>query len=236
MTLSIQKEIPAIIILTVLLCLFFVLCAWSMKKYIKAGNYQEAPKGLAFIGLWIVDVINNMVSETMGERHVKSFGPYVGSLAAYILVANLSGLFGFNTPTCNLSVTLALALITWTLIEFNSWKNNGFVNRIKGLFEPMPFFVIGNVLGIFAPLLSMSLRLFGNLLSGTIIMGLVYSACASLMNFILGLFGASSAFNLVGVIIAPVLHAYFDVFSGFIQMYIFISLTMILVSNEMEGD
>ena len=65
-------------------------------------------------------------------------------------------------------------------------------------------------------------------------MSLVYTACSALSNLVLGWTGIN--FNVFGVVLAPVLHAYFDVFAGFIQMYIFISLTMALVSNELDDE
>jgi len=70
-------------------------------------------------------------------------------------------------------------------------------------------------------------------LSGSIIMSLIYTGCNVLSDLLLGWLGLP--FNVFGVVLAPVFHAYFDVFSGFIQMYIFISLTMAFVSNEL-GD
>ena len=76
----------------------------------------------------------------------------------------------------------------------------------------------------------MSMRLFGNILSGSILMSLVYTATNIVSNLLIG---KLVQFNIVGVVLAPVLHAYFDVFSGLIQMYIFISLTMALVANEL---
>ncbi len=226
MTVVIQKEIPAILIITVLLC---VLCVVAGKK-IKAADPYEKPKGLVFGALYLIEWIDGMVREVMGERSVKSMGPYIGTLTLYLAVANLSGLFGFNTPTMNLSVTIALAFITWVLIQRASIKSAGIGGYLHGLIEPFPFMVAGNIISKFTPLISMSMRLYGNILSGSILMSLVYTATNIVSNLLIG---KLVKFNIVGVVLAPVLHAYFDVFSGLIQMYIFISLTMALVANEL---
>ena len=77
------------------------------------------------------------------------------------------------------------------------------------------------------------MRLFGNILSGSILMSLVYTATGLASDILLSWTGLS--FNIVGIIIAPILHCYFDVFSGCIQMYIFVSLTMAFVNSEL-GD
>ena len=230
MTLIIQKEVPSILIITALLC---GLCVFAGSKIKKADPYGK-PTGIVFAALWLIEWVDGTVESMMGKANVKAFGPYIGSLAMYLTCANLSGLFGFNTPTMNLSVTLSLALITWALIQWATLKSNGVGGYIKGLFEPIPLLFLGNLIGKFSPLISLSMRLFGNILSGSILMSLVYTACSALSNLVLGWTGLD--FNIFGVMLAPVLHAYFDVFAGFIQMYIFISLTMALVSNELDDE
>ncbi|MBR3384100.1 MAG: F0F1 ATP synthase subunit A [Atopobiaceae bacterium] len=229
MTLTVQKEVPSIIIITLLLC---ALCVYAGKK-IKEADPYEKPKGIVFGALWFVEWIDGMVATVVRPSYVERMAPYIGVLTMYLLCANLSGLFGFNAPTMNFSVTLSLALITWVLIQRAAFKTNGILGYFRGLFEPIPLLVLGNVAGKFAPLISMSMRLFGNILSGSIIMSLIYMATSALSNLVLGWIGVS--FNVFGVVVAPVFHAYFDVFSGFIQMFIFISLTMAFVSNEL-GD
>lgn len=230
MTLVVQKEVPSIIIITALLCAF---CVFAGSRIKKADPYEK-PTGIVFAALWLIEWVDGTVESMMGKGNVKAFGPYIGSLAMYLICANLSGLFGFNTPTMNLSVTLSLALITWALIQWATVKSNGVGGYVKGLFEPIPLLFLGNLIGKFSPLISLSMRLFGNILSGSILMSLVYTACSALSNLVLGWTGLN--FNIFGVVLAPVLHAYFDVFAGFIQMYIFISLTMALVSNELDDE
>lgn len=230
MTLSIQKEIPSILIITALLC---ALCVYAGKR-IKAANPYEKPTGIVFGALWFVEWVDGMVATVVRPSYVERMGPYIGSLTLYLLVCNLSGLFAFNAPTMNLSVTLSLALITWVLIQHAAFKTNGILGYFKGLFEPIPILVLGNAIGKFSPLISLSMRLFGNILSGSILLSLIYTACGALSTVLIGWTGFD--FNFVGVIVAPVFHAYFDVFAGFIQMYIFISLTMAFISNELGDD
>ncbi len=232
MKIHIQQEIPSILILTALLCIFSICMGNALKKFDEKDPLAK-PEGLAFLALWLVETIDGLVAQSMSEKVVKSYGPYIGSLAMYMLCANLSGLFGFKTPTMNLSINLALAGVTWLLIQAASIKTNGLGGYIHGLFEPMPFFVFGNIISKFSPLVSLSMRLFGNILSGSILMSLVYTATGLASDILLSWTGLS--FNIVGIIIAPILHCYFDVFSGCIQMYIFISLTMAFVNSEL-GD
>lgn len=224
----IAKEVPSIIIISSFLCIMMYLMGQKIKK----SDPLKTPKGLAFFGVFIVETVDNLVSKSMDAKSIKNFGPYIGALGAYILISNISGLTGFlNPPTASLSITLTLAMITWIMIERQAIKTNGFLGFIKSLFEPFPLFFIPNIFGQISPLVSMSFRLFGNILSGGIIMTIVYWGCQNLSNFILGFLNLAG-FNFMGVIIAPALHMYFDLFAGFMQMFVFISLTMVLIQKE----
>lgn len=200
-----------------------------MGNAIKKSDVMEKPKGLTNIAIILVGMIDNMVIDNTNKTIAKKLAPYVGTLAMYLLVCNLFGLLGINSPTANYSVTLSLALITFILKEATCLKTNGLKNYIGDMFQPIFVFVVPNFFGKIAPLISMSLRLFGNVLSGSIIMTLVYAFSAWLSSLI----PVIGQFNFMGPIIAPVLHAYFDVFAGCIQMFIFITLTQVYIGNEL---
>ena len=228
---TIQKEIISLIVVTLVICFGCVLVGNKIKK----ADPLAKPKGVVLLALWFVDLIDNQVLTIVRNRFVKNLAPYIGTLCLFLFLSNILGLFGFNPPTMNYSVTLSLALITWIMIQFNAIRDNGIGSYIHGFFEPIFPFVVPNIFGKIAPLISMSIRLFGNILSGSIIMSVIYSGCMFLSDLLLGLFNISG-FNLFGIVIAPFFHAYFDVFAGFIQMFIFISLTMVFISNELKED
>lgn len=233
MTFVVQREIPIIILLTVLIC---TACVYVGSLIKKADPYTK-PTGLVFLALWFVEVIDGQVLSVVKKSYVKNMGPYIGTLAIYLLLANTIGLFGLPAPTMNYSVTLSLAFITWMMIQITAIRENGLGSYIHGFFEPIFLFVLPNVFGKIAPLISMSIRLFGNILSGTIIMTLLYNATKGLTDLIFNLIiGSDFIINIFGVIVAPALHVYFDCFAGFIQMFIFMSLTMVLVSNELKEE
>ena len=76
--------------------------------------------------------------------------------------------------------------------------------------------------------------MFGNALAGSILMFLVYWGTGLLSNAVFS-FITPSAFNVFGVIIAPALHAYFDVFGALIQTLIFVLLSMLLIAKEIPA-
>ncbi|MDD6468135.1 MAG: F0F1 ATP synthase subunit A [Erysipelotrichaceae bacterium] len=228
MVIKIQAEVYVILLILVVLCSLMIYIGNQIKK----SDPAKAPKGIANVGILLVSMIDNFTGENMGEPFKKNFGPYIGSLACYLTVANLIGLLGLPTPTSNFSVTLSLALISWLIIEGVSIKANTVKGYLKGFLEPVFLFLPVNIFGEIAPLVSMSLRLFGNLLVGSVLMTLVYVFTGYVSSFI-PLIGRV---NFIGPLVAPVLHAYFDVFAGFIQMFIFISLTTILAGNKAAVD
>lgn len=227
----VAKEIPAIIVITLFLCVSMIYLA---KKIQKQDPYQK-PKGLLFVALFFVETIDSFVRQNMDNDAVKNFGPYIGSLALYLFFSNISGLTGFlNPPTASFSITITVTIITWVLIERQGLKSNGIKGYIKGLFEPIPVFFVPNIFGKLSPLISLSVRLFGNILSGTIIMAIVYWATGNLTALVYNFLSLNLRFNIFGVMIAPVLHMYFDLFAGFMQMFVFTSLTMVLIQKEKE--
>lgn len=224
MVIKIQAEVYVILLILVVLCAVMI----YMGNQIKKSDPAQAPKGMANIGIMLVSMIDNLTAENMGQQFKQHFGPYIGSVACYLAVANLIGLLGLPTPTSNFSVTLSLALISWLIIEGVSIKSNTFKGYLKGFLEPVFLLLPVNIFGEIAPLISMSLRLFGNLLVGGVLMTLVYT----FTGYVSSLIPLIGKVNFLGPIIAPALHAYFDVFAGFIQMFIFISLTTILAGNK----
>lgn len=206
-------------IIVIALCIFAVIVG----KKLKNVDPSAKPTGLQNVLELVVESIRGLVSSTMGTGKTRDYlMPYIGTLAIYLACANLFGLLGFTPPTSDFNVTFALAMVTFVMTQYYGLKTNGLGGYIKGYFEPMAFLVPLNIIGEIANPISLSFRLFGNILSGGIIMGLIYGGMASL-----GKIGWISP-----LITAP-FHAYFDIFSGLIQTFIFIMLTMVFVGGNL---
>lgn len=217
-------EQVSIIIITLVIGSLIVLIG----KKLKTLDVESTPSGIVHLGILYVETMHNMVLTNIGAKHGGKFSAYIGSVFIYLLLANTFGLFGLETPTSSLSVTLVFAFITWILIQVASISTNGLKGYFKGFFEPIIPFVIPNVFGAVAPLISLSMRLFGNVLSGGFIMGMLYA----FFGYISSIFPLIGNFNFFAVIIAPIVHLYFDIFAGFLQAFLFITLTSILISVE----
>jgi len=196
-----------------LVMLTLIIFAFIANRAIRKANPDEAPGAFLNVIELIVEAVDNLTNSSMGEKHGYKFANYIGTLFAFIFLANISGLFGLRPPTADYGVTLSLGLITFVMIHYNGFKYQK-IGHVTGLFKPLLLSPI-NIIGEIATPISISLRLFGNVMAGTLMMALLY--------------GLLPWFT---VLVWPAaLHAYFDVFSGAIQSYVFCMLTMVYISD-----
>ena len=157
-------------------CLLIVLICIMVFGFVagrKMKHAEEIPDGFQNVVELIVEALDGMVDGTMGKNGAH-FRNYIGTIFIFILVSNLSGLLGLRPPTADYGTTLPLGLMTFTLIFFNKIKYQKVSGFIKGLCDPWVFWAPINVIGDLAVPISISLRLFANILSGTVMMALVY--------------------------------------------------------------
>ena len=194
-----------------------VICAglilFAVVVRLKLKDTDGKPGTLQNIAELIVEMLDGMVEGSMGKKG-NPYRNYLGTLFIFLLISNLSGLLGLRPPTADYGVTLGLGLITFFIVQWNNIRYNKF-GAFTDLFKPLPFLFPINLIGEIATPISLSLRLFGNVLAGTVIMGLIYGLLSQ-----------------VAYLWPGVLHAYFDIFSGAIQTYVFCMLTMVFISQK----
>lgn len=203
-------------------------------KFKKANPFEDKPTKFISLISTMVQTLNNFVVEIMGKKW-KKFSGYALCIILYIFLAFIFSLTGLPGPMTSLVVPLSLALCTFilihaTAIKANKWK---YFTRFTDPLPPyIPVFIPINLLSMWSPLLSLSLRLFGNAMSGYVLMTLVYTSLSNLSAKIFSFINSGINQIFIAPFITPVLHAYFDLFSGVIQTLVFVMLTMIFVSNE----
>jgi F-type H+-transporting ATPase subunit a len=204
-----------------ILIVMLILTVFSIAAGRCMAKAKEVPSGFQNVVEMIVEKLDAMVDTSM-EKSAPKFYNYIGTIFIFILVSNISGLLGLRPPTADYGVTLPLALITFTLIHVNKWKYQKPMTIWEDMCSPLPkwlpLWMPINLVSTIAVPISLSLRLFANVLSGTAMMALLYG--------LLGWFAT---------IWPAALHVYFDLFSGAIQTYVFCMLTMTYISNEI-GD
>lgn len=195
-----------------IVCLALMIFAVVVRVNLKDdGGKPGQLQNIAELG---VEMLDKMVQGSMG-RHWRKYVNYIGTIFCFILLSNISGLLGLRAPTADYGVTLPLGLMTFCIIQYNNIKYNKF-GAFTDLFKPLPFLFPINLIGEIATPFSMSLRLFGNVLSGTVMMALIYGLLSK-----------------IAVVWPAFLHIYFDLFSGAIQTYVFCMLTMVFTSQKM---
>lgn len=116
----------------------------------------------------VVAGIRSLVSDIIGHGAEKRYLNVIGGFAVFIFVANLFGLFFFlQPPTGSLSTTVALAVLSFLYFNFQGIKEHGVLGYLKHFMGPVlwlaPLFFVIEIIGNFARILSLSLRLFMNI-------------------------------------------------------------------------
>jgi F-type H+-transporting ATPase subunit a len=175
------------------------------------------PKGAQNVFELIVGGLEEFMVEITGEEG-RAFFPYICTVFLFIALCNLIGLMpGFFSPTANINTTLALALCTFLYTHYLGVKYHG-AKYIKHFLGPIPalaplFFPI-EIIGHFARVLSLTLRLFGNIMGEDLVL--------TILLFLAGMF------------LAPLPMMFLAVFTSVVQAFVFTLLSMMYFAGSME--
>ena len=188
-----------------------VLTLFAVFVRIRLRSFKSVPTGFQNVIEAAVSMMRDFARDALGEE-LEHWGAYFFGAFTFILASNYSSMFGLRPPTSDLSTTGALAAITFTLIHgIAISKKKG--RYLKSYIEPaIPFLPI-NLIGELSKHVALAFRLFGNILSGVIIAGMLYRMLPM-------------AFR---ILLPNVAHAYFDVLVGALQAYVFTMLSMTFV-------
>lgn len=176
-------------------------------------NFELVPKGFQNVIEAIIEIFDNFVVGTVG-RKLSYVAPYFFAIFMFILSSSLFSIFGMRSPTADWSTTFALALGSFIVMIVMGLRHQK-SDYIKSFFEPMFFMLPLNLVSELAKPVSLSFRLFGNVLSGTVIVILYYSLMPLWAQFGIPVF----------------IHAFFDILFGALQTYIFVILSLSYVNG-----
>lgn len=176
----------------------------------------DQPKGVQNVLELCVEAVCKFTNTSVGDLgdHLPS---YIFAVAAFMVGCAAVELMGVRAPTSDITMTFAMALITFVLINYYGIRKKGVGGRIKSMSKPTPVVFPIKVVSDLAVPVSMACRLFGNMLGGMIVMDLLYSALGN----------AAIGFP-------SVLGLYFNVFHPLIQTYIFVTLTLTFIGEATE--
>lgn len=192
------------------------------------------PKGKQNAIEWLIDFVRGIITDNMSSREVNNFHLLAFTFFLFVIVANSIGLVTkvvlpgdisvWKSPTADPLVTLTLALMVIVLTNFFSSARFGFVGYFKNSFmNPVAFLMPIKLMEEFTNVLTLGLRLYGNIYAGEVLLGLIASIVTKLGWFTLPL-----------AVILEMVWIGFSLFIGAIQTYVFVTLSMVYMAHKVE--
>lgn len=194
-----------IVILTLIVFGFFA----SRKKSLLPGPIQV-------LGELFVSQLYALTEDALDKERAKTYGPLICALFMFLLLSNWIGMIPhLEEPTKDLNTPLSLGIMGFVIAHYAGIKSKGFKKYAKEYFEPIFFMMPLNVIGELAKIVSISFRLFGNIMGGSIIILVV-------------------SYLTYSILLPPFLSAFFGLFVGAIQAFVFTMLTVVYISVQVK--
>ncbi|ADC31465.1 ATP synthase F0 a chain [Mycoplasmoides gallisepticum str. F] len=237
--------IPTAHVLSIFMVLFMIAILTAV-YYTKLKKLKptEPPTGYVLVVQLLILQFENLTVDLLGEKNRRLSLLFI-IIFVYILISNLMSMVGgIAAPTSSSTVTFSLGLMSFfgTFIMGVKYQKLAYfrdffvIIKIKKKTIPLMINPL-NVIGYFAPLLSISLRLWGNVLAGSIFIALLYSLFRTFFTL-----GSPSSFSvglvfgtLAGGLVIPAFHVYFDILVSAIQAFVFVSLMLTYWSQPIKA-
>ena len=196
-----------------------ILIALAIVVRVKIKKFKDVPE-TKFQNIMeaIVEIFDNYVISILTQKY-RYFGAWFFGVFMFFLLSNLIGLAGLRNPTADLAVTFSMGLTTVVLMQYVGIRYNG-AEHFKDWLRPIFIFAPLNIISDLSRSISLGMRLFVNILSGLILMALIY--------FLLP--------PLASIAIPGALALYFEVFIGVLQAYIFITVSMFFLMMKAPAE
>ena len=200
-------------------------------------NLRRDPRGIQAVAELIVEVVYNFVRDTMGKKNM-GFAPYIGTLFFFLIICNAMGMLGQRAPSADMNFTFAMGILVFFLIQINSIRAKGPLGYLAHFADkemPLPIRIIMAPIKVIEEIVfpvSLSFRIFGNILAGVIIVELYMEMMESLSHSL------HLPIPLLQFITPLPVNAFFDIFEPFLQAFVFSMLTMSFIARAIavHGD
>ena len=200
-------KLNATILFTWIVMALLVVGSWLVTRRLSSG--PQLSRGQNMLEA-VVEAAQSQIREVSQQKPAR-FLTFVGTLFLFIAVSNLMSIVpGIQPPTGSLSTTAALALCVFIVVPVFGVAQHGLRGYLRQYLQPSPIMLPFNIIGELSRTLALAVRLFGNVMSGTIIVGVLLS--------IIPLF-------------FPVIMQILGLLTGMIQAYIFAILTMVYIAS-----
>lgn len=198
----------SVVVTWIIMALLFAVSIGITRKL----KVEDPGKGQLFLESF-VNTLHDMVLGMTGEKGL-AYVQYLMTVLIYLAVANVIGLFGFKPPTKDLTVTIAISVMSIILIQIAGLREKGFKGWLKSFSEPVSIMTPINIMELLIRPLSLCMRLFGNVLGAFVVMELIKSC--------------------IPAVVPVPFSLYFDLFDGVIQAYVFVFLTSLFINEAIE--
>ena len=206
---------PAYLVTSLGIMLFIGLFAFFTGRKIEQTDVKSKPNKLLTVVILGIGGFNKFVKGYVGKQWT-FITPIVLTMAIYVFLSNISGVIALEAPTKYTAITFSMSLLSFIVVQATGIISVG-MKHFLGIFKPLwPMFPL-NLVSEFVPILSMALRLFGNIAGGALILALIYSIT-----------------GWAGFIVTPAFHAIFDIGFGFIQTIVIVLLTVIFAAMKVD--
>lgn len=212
------KNPPAYFLTSLGIMVLIATFAIVMGKKIEKFDVRAKPSKTMTVVIEGIGGFNGFVKGYIG-KHWTYVTPFVLTMAIYVFISNISnitGLPGIDAPTKYTAITLSMSLMSFYVVQSTGIISQG-AKHFLGVFKPFAPMLPLNLVSEFVPILSMALRLFGNIAGGAVIMMLIYGMQKWPV-----------------VVVTPALHAVFDLGFGLIQALVIVLLTIIFASMKVD--
>ena len=174
------------------------------------------PSALQSVGELFVSQLFQLTEDALDKEMAKTYGPLTCALLMFLVISNWLGIIPhLEEPTKDLNTPLGLGIMGFCIAHYAGIKAKGFKEYLKDYCEPMFFMAPLNVIGELAKVVSISFRLFGNIMGGSIIILVV-------------------SYLTYSILLPPFLNAFFGIFVGTIQAFVFTMLTIVYISVQVK--
>ena len=208
----------------VFLTTWFVIALLLIAAVAASQNVQRIPRGIQNLMEFALEYIRQLAKEHIGEKEYRPWVPFIGTLFLFIFVSNWSGALlpwklihlpagELAAPTGDINTTVALALLTSLAYFYAGFRKRG-LGYLAKYIEPQPFLLPINILEDFTKPLSLSFRLFGNILADELVVGVLV---------------------LLVPFIVPIPVMLLGLFTSAIQALVFATLAAVYIGEAIEG-
>ncbi|MEJ2642138.1 MAG: F0F1 ATP synthase subunit A [Desulfosarcinaceae bacterium] len=184
--------------------------------YLTAHRTKIVPGAFQTLGELLVDQLYGLTEDALDKERAIKYGPLITALFMFLLVANWIGVIPhMEEPTKDLNTPLSLGLLGFVIAHVAGIRSKGVKTYLKEYMEPIFFMAPLNIIGELAKIVSISFRLFGNIMGGSIIILVV-------------------SYLTYSVLLPPFLYAFFGLFVGTIQAFVFTMLTVVYISVQVK--